>query len=83
MSDDRLERIEDKLDAVAERINKIDITLAGQHVSLVDHIRRTALLEKAIVPIKKHVDAMQGAAKLIMIASAIVATIEVIIRLIK
>jgi hypothetical protein len=37
-----------KLDKLDERIDSIDITLAKQHVSLDEHIRRTELNEKAL-----------------------------------
>ncbi len=63
MDDKRLERIEDKIDKVRDHLGSIDSTLAAQHVSLEDHIRRTALLEAELKPIKKHVDMVNGAMK--------------------
>ncbi len=66
MSDDkRLERIENKIDTATVHLSSIDVTLAKQHVSLVDHIARTELLEKDLAPIKKHVYMIQGAMALI------------------
>lgn len=50
MDDKRAERIEDKLDKVSEDIGEINKTLSAQHVSLVEHIRRTNLLEKRVDP---------------------------------
>lgn len=77
MDDKRLERIEQKLDDSNDHLVSIDITLAAQHVSLKEHVRRTRLLEEAIVPIKKHVNMVEGAVKLLMtigvILSALVA----------
>lgn len=73
MADDkRLERMEKKLDDVADHLSSIDITLTAQHISLKDHMRRTALLEKEIAPIKKHVYMAQGAAGLLAIGAAAV-----------
>lgn len=63
MNDERFSRLEDKLDIVIEKIGSVDKTLAAQHVSLVEHIRRTELLEQAVIPIQTHVVQVQGVAK--------------------
>lgn len=84
MSDDkRIERIETKIDDIGERLGSIDITLAQQHESLKDHMRRTALLEAELHPVKKHVDMVEGAMKLITIIAAVFAIIETVKLLIK
>lgn len=49
-----------KTDQILDRLGKIDVTLAEQHITLKDHIRRTELLESEIKPIKKHVDMVKG-----------------------
>jgi NurA-like 5'-3' nuclease len=51
MSDERLLRIEDKIDRISDKISSIDVTLVSQHESLKEHMRRTELLEKAVEPI--------------------------------
>ncbi len=79
--DDRLVRIEDKIDAVGQKIGSIDVTLASQHESLKDHMRRTELLEQSIEPIKKHVNMVSGALKLIGLLATIGAIIEGIVAL--
>lgn len=71
MSDQRLSRIEDKLDKVVESISRIDVTLAAQHVSLEEHIRRTNILEDEVKPIKDHVNVMKALVKVVGILSAI------------
>lgn len=72
MSDDkRLERIEVKIDDMADHLGSIDTTLAAQHVSLKEHIRRTKVLEDQIIPIKKHVDMVKGALALITLAATV------------
>ena len=77
MSDDkRLERIEDKIDGLSTHLSSIDSTLAGQHVQLADHIRRTAILEEQIAPIKTHVDMVKGGLKLLGILAVIAAIAE-------
>lgn len=65
MSDERLPRMEDKLDKVDEKLGQINVTLAAQHESLKMHMYRTELLEKAIEPIQAHMSAVSGALKLV------------------
>lgn len=72
MDDKRLERIEDKIDALSTHLGSIDITLAKQNVTLEDHVRRTTLLEKALIPIRRHIDMVSGALKLIGLVGIIV-----------
>lgn len=57
--------LEAKIDIVVQKISSIDSTLAGQAVQLKDHIRRTELLETELKPVKKQVDMVQGALKLL------------------
>lgn len=63
--DRRLERIEKKLDDQNDHLSSIDKTLVAQHESLKEHIKRTALLEADIKPIRRHVYMVQGAGALI------------------
>lgn len=65
MDDVKFDRMETKLDRISERINSIDVTLASQHESLREHIRRTSILEEEIKPLKNHVLMAAGAAKII------------------
>lgn len=77
MADDkRLERIEVKLDGISDHLGSIDTTLSAQHVSLKEHIRRTAILEGQIAPIKKHVDMVKGALALITLLAALAGIIR-------
>lgn len=72
MSDDkRLERIEGKIDGIGDHLGSIDVTLAAQHVSLKEHIRRTAILESELKPIKRHVDMVHGALKFLALFAMI------------
>lgn len=66
-----LDRIETKIDRLDERQDKADITLTAQHASLVEHVRRTNLLEAKLEPVEKHVAMMQGAIKLIGLVAII------------
>ncbi len=81
MSNDVLLRVEAKIDKVHERLSSIDATLAGQHVSLVEHIRRTSILETKLEPVEKHVDMVHGALKLIGLVAMLGGIIEVCIEI--
>lgn len=67
----------EKLDKLDIRLGSIDSTLAAQHESLKDHIRRTEILESRIVPVEKHVVMTQGALKFIGILSLLAGIVEV------
>lgn len=69
-------RIESKVDRILERISSIDATLAAQHVSLVDHMRRTALLEAQIEPLKGQASMVKGAMKLVGLVAVFAAIAE-------
>ena len=55
-----MERFDDKLTIISDRLGSIDVTLAKQNIQLTEHIRRTAILEAEIKPIRKHVTVVQG-----------------------
>lgn len=80
MEDKRLDRIELKLDDISEHMSAIDITLGKQHVTLEDHIARTAILEKEFKPVRTQVLRAEGALKLITLAAAAVAIVEFLLH---
>lgn len=79
--DKKIDRIEDKLDKVSDKIASIDVTLAAQHESLKEHMRRTLLLEEQLEPVKKHVSMVNGALKLILGFSVVLGIIEMVLRI--
>lgn len=79
MSDDKLIRIENKIDRLDEKLGTVNVILASQHESLKDHIRRTEILEEAIIPLKKHDHMRSGAIKSILFAASILAAVEAVI----
>ena len=79
MSDDRLERIESKIDKLDDKICSVNVILAAQHESLKDHIRRTEILESAIVPLKRNDAMIVGALKLIIFIVAAAGALEGIV----
>lgn len=58
------DRVNDKLDKLFSKISDIDVTLASQHESLLNHMRRTELLEEKVEPLEKNMLMMSGALKL-------------------
>ncbi len=62
---DRLDRLEKKIDKVLDHVANHDVTAARQQVSLDEHIRRTNILEHKFEPVQKHVAMVNGALKVI------------------
>lgn len=75
---DQLGRIETKLDKITDKLSSLDITTAQQQVTLNDHIRRTEILEGEVIPLKKHVDMVSGALKLIALAGTVAIIAEAV-----
>jgi chromosome segregation ATPase len=83
-----LEKLDEKLDKVEERLNNIDITLAKNTQSLDEHIRRTELAEEAIViikdelkPIQKHVTQVHTILQAIGFISILVSIVAGIVKI--
>lgn len=74
MSDEN-DRIFKKLEDLDGRLDKIDITLAAQHVVLTEHVRRTEILENQMEPIKSHVATVGAIGKIIFGLGALVALV--------
>jgi len=81
--DDKLERIENKLDKVVDQIGEINATTAKQQVSLDYHIKRTDLLEEKLKPVEDHVALVGSFFRLIgglsvvsLIVAAVVAVLD-------
>jgi archaellum component FlaC len=83
MDDKRLDRIETKIDDIADHLGSIDTTLAAQHVSLKEHIRRTTQIENELKPIKTHVAVVDGTFKFIMAIAAVAAAVAGILAALK
>ncbi len=81
MKEDQLDKIENKIDILSAHLSNIDVTLAAQHVSLDDHIRRTELIEADLAPIKSHVSQVQGAIRLIGFVAIVLGILHYLGRL--
>lgn len=78
LTDERLERLEEKADKTLNQISNINVTLAEQHKQLEYHIYRTTLveehlkvLETELKPVQKHVTHMNGVLKLIGVLASL------------
>ena len=78
--DDRLERIENKLDKVVDQIGEINETTAKQQVSLEYHIKRTDLLEKKLEPVEAHVSLVSALFKIIAGIAVLAGIVQVILQ---
>jgi chromosome segregation ATPase len=83
-----LEKLDEKLDKVEERLSAIDITLAKNTQSLDEHIRRTELAEEAIIiikdelkPIQKHVTQVHTVLQAIGFISILVSIVVGIVKI--
>ncbi len=74
--------VEQKLAEIERTLHQIDKTLLLNTEHLAEHMRRTAIIEKELQPVVKHVQQMQGAAKLLGVL-ALLATIASIALLFK
>lgn len=83
MDDYKFIRIDTKLDEVNNRLTSIDQTLAAQHVSLKDHIRRTEILEETVKPIQEHVLKVNGVLTFFKYLASIAVIAEVVRLFIK
>lgn len=79
----RLDRIEGKIDKLSEHLSNMDVTLAAQHISLENHIRRTELLEAQVIPMKKRYDTLNGVIKGLTVLGGLAAGILAILKLYK
>lgn len=63
--DGRLNKIEEKLEVVVEKIHAIDKTMERNTASLEEHVKRTNLLEEKLTPVEDHVKAVNAVLKFI------------------
>lgn len=88
MSEQKLERIENKLDRLVDQQGEIGVHIAEIKKDLKYHIKRTDLLEADVKPIKKHVSNVHAILKLVGmlsllagVAEGVVITLEYIKKL--
>ena len=75
-----LDKIDRKLEKIAERIDSIDKHLAVYNSQLRFHIKRTDLLEKDIEPLKAHLNKTQGILTFIGVAATIITVVVALLN---
>lgn len=78
--DTKLNRIEDKIDKITDRLNDIDKTLVRNTADLENHMKRTEQnetmikgLQEDLKPVKSHVALMNNIAKIIVFLGVLAA----------
>lgn len=79
----QLNRIEGKLEKIADRLGSIDVTLAKQEESLSFHIKRTNQLESVVSSVVKHIQMINGIIKFIAAVFATTAFIAGVVKIIE
>jgi len=80
MEDQRLSRIEAKIDDQHDHLSSIDVTLKGQAVQLEDHIARTNDLQVIVVALTRKVTLAEGAIKLLGGAAILAEIIRMFVK---
>lgn len=79
--EEKIDKVDDKVDKLNEKLASIDKTLAINTESLVEHMRRTELLESELKPVSKHVILMESAFKVIGVIGSILVFFAGIIKI--
>jgi hypothetical protein len=72
-----------KVDEVLHRLGKIEVTLAEQHITLKDHIRRTELLEAKVIPIEKNTFKLDAVYKFLFHSGIVAGVVEGVHRMLR
>ncbi len=83
MADERIIRIEDKIDKLGDHLGRIDVTIASQHEVLKEHIRRTQAIEKVIEPHQKIYITGKGVLKICGLIAASVTVAGICLEIIE
>lgn len=74
-------RLEGKVDKISDQVGAINVTLAEQHVTLKEHIRRTEALEKIVAPVTPVVTIVKFVAEVVGVLAASGFLYEIVKRL--
>jgi chromosome segregation ATPase len=69
--EEKIDKVDEKVDKLNEKLASIDKTLAINTESLVEHMRRTNLIEAELKPVSKHVVLMESAFKVVGVIGSI------------
>lgn len=77
MSNERLQRMEDKLDDISEHLWSVDKTLASLTMILDEHQRRSTAMEEQVKPMLELKTKIEGCINLVYVIAAIATIAEV------
>ena len=75
---DRIDKVENKIDVILEKIHSIDKTLERNTASLELHMKRSDALEKKLEPVERHVTIIQGLAGLAGILATVLGVLKLL-----
>jgi len=78
---DEFDGINKKLDIINDKLGEVNVTLAVNTASLIEHTRRTANLEDRVDPLEKGHAMFIGAMKLCGAIAAFATVVEVCLKL--
>lgn len=76
-----LDRILDSQETMQETLTKVLIVSGQQEVNIKEHMRRTALLEEDLKPIKKHVALLEAGLKIVGLISILTAIAASVVKI--
>lgn len=79
-SGENADRLEGKIDNIVDQVGNINVTLAKQHASIEEHIRRTNILEEKLIPIEKKFYEISG---IVRLGGWVVGLLSVVVGLLK
>ena len=89
MLNERLDRLDNKLDAVQEHMGQIDVTLAQNTKDIAYHIKRTDALEQRVEqvademkPVREHVARLKGIGWFLGVCAAVLGVLATLRSLI-
>lgn len=79
--EEKIDKVDEKVDKLNEKLASIDKTLAINTESLIEHMRRTNLIEAELKPVSKHVTLMESAFKVAGVIGSILVFFAGIIKI--
>ncbi len=78
-----LDKIESKIDKLDEKLDRVEVTLAINTQSLVEHVRRTNALEDKLDPVEKHVNLTNAGLKILAGVFALLMAVKAAVEIFK
>ena len=76
-----LKRLHDGQEIMSDKIERYNVTLVVNTASLMEHMRRTEILENDLKPIKRHVAMLDGGLKLLGVLALFIGMLAAILKI--